>query len=257
MRNKWVDPPFAGGGHIADFAASVRLRGHGPLTSSSPHAAPGCACWPAWWSRCSSSPAPRRRSPARAHDVAARGPRLQPDRLADRGRLGRRRVEPLGLGRALRARRLRARRGRGRRRLRRELAEVCPEGHDCIGYSSQIGYRRAARGPVRLYLPSAPEREPRGPAIATATAAHELGHVLGLEHRDGCSIMNSQVLALSCRDKTLYPVTRDLPVRADARRRRPRGAALRRPPLARTTGRTASSAERQRRRDRRCRARAG
>lgn len=89
----------------------------------------------------------------------------------------------------------------------RELARVCPPGHDCIGYSSQIGFRPGTEEPARLYLPSAPVQEPSGPAMATATVAHELGHVLGLVHREGCSIMNSEVLERTCSAKKLYPTT--------------------------------------------------
>lgn len=85
------------------------------------------------------------------------------------------------------------------------LEAVCPEDYDCIGYASQIGYKPGASAPARLYLPSAPTKEPRGPAMTTATVAHELGHILGLVHRDGCSIMNSEVLQRSCDQKQLYP----------------------------------------------------
>ena len=98
------------------------------------------------------------------------------------------------------------------------LAHACLPKHDCIGYSSQIGYRGSTRGPVRLFLPSAGSDEPLGAAAVTATAAHELGHVLGLRHREGCSIMNSQVLKTSCRGKILYPTPATYlcgPMRAD------------------------------------------
>jgi hypothetical protein len=87
----------------------------------------------------------------------------------------------------------------------RALGRACRPDRNCIAYVSRVGYRRGARRPTRIYLPDAPAQEVRDNATATTSVAHELGHVLGLAHRHGCSIMNPVALAHSCPAKTLYP----------------------------------------------------
>ena len=59
-----------------------------------------------------------------------------------------------------------------------ELAEVCPEGHDCIGYSSQIGYRAARGGRCGSTCPppptasrAGPRSRPRRPRTSSATCS--------------------------------------------------------------------------------------
>ena len=87
----------------------------------------------------------------------------------------------------------------------RALARACLPRRDCAGIASRTGYHRNARRPARIYLTTAPAREYGDDAVATTIAAHELGHILGLGHRGGCSIMNNDALETTCRAKQLYP----------------------------------------------------
>ena len=86
----------------------------------------------------------------------------------------------------------------------RALADACPPDYDCTAYASRIGYRHGART-ARIFLPDAPDTERGDDAITTTTIAHELGHILGLRHRRGCSIMNAVPLASGCHAKKLFP----------------------------------------------------
>jgi hypothetical protein len=68
-------------------------------------------------------------------------------------------------------------------------------GTHCLGLSSSIG--RPADGRVTIWL--APTITGRPSAIGVWVAMHELGHVLGLRHREGtCSLMNAHAYDDSC-----------------------------------------------------------
>jgi hypothetical protein len=69
-------------------------------------------------------------------------------------------------------------------------------GPDCLGYTSTIGRPRA--GKTRILLASSLGGQAR--PLAVWVAAHELGHVLGLEHRGGraCSLMSPRAFDTRC-----------------------------------------------------------
>jgi hypothetical protein len=87
------------------------------------------------------------------------------------------------------------------------LQRACGPGKKCIGYATRVGYYATLENPVRLYLPSR-TRERAVDALSTLTIAHELGHVLGLDHVEGCSIMNERPTARTCPQKKLWPTLR-------------------------------------------------
>jgi Matrixin len=73
------------------------------------------------------------------------------------------------------------------------LAERC--GYRCLGLSSSIG--RPADGRVTVLLNPSITGTPT--PIGVWVAMHELGHVLGLSHREGtCSLMNAHAYDDSC-----------------------------------------------------------
>jgi len=75
-----------------------------------------------------------------------------------------------------------------------QLRSVC--GRDCLGYSFSIG--RPSHGQTQVLL--AHELSGGARALSVWVAAHELGHVLGLEHRDGraCSLMSPHAFDTRC-----------------------------------------------------------
>jgi len=74
-----------------------------------------------------------------------------------------------------------------------KLLGLC--GRDCLGFSSAIG--RPASGRVEVLLLSDLD-EPR--PLSVWVTAHELGHVLGLRHRNGgdCSVMSPRAFETRC-----------------------------------------------------------
>ena len=74
-----------------------------------------------------------------------------------------------------------------------ELRESC--GASCLGLTSSIGHPPGGRATVMLNRSIAGDPTPLGVWVAM----HELGHVLGLSHRDGrCSLMNAHAFDDSC-----------------------------------------------------------
>jgi hypothetical protein len=74
------------------------------------------------------------------------------------------------------------------------LKRLC--GKDCLGYSTSIG--RPDDGHSEVLLRSTLGRDPR--PLTVWVAAHELGHVLGLQHRSGhrCSVMSAHAFDTNC-----------------------------------------------------------
>jgi Metallo-peptidase family M12B Reprolysin-like len=70
-------------------------------------------------------------------------------------------------------------------------------GYDCLGYTTSIG-RPADGEPVTVLLAAELSGSPR--PLSVWVAAHELGHVLGLHHRNGqaCSLMSAHAFDTSC-----------------------------------------------------------
>jgi hypothetical protein len=76
---------------------------------------------------------------------------------------------------------------------RKRLRASC--GQRCLGLSSSIGRPRSGRVTVLLD----PQIAGRPTALNVWVAMHELGHVLGLRHREGtCSLMNAQAYDDAC-----------------------------------------------------------
>jgi len=76
----------------------------------------------------------------------------------------------------------------------RRLLRLC--GRDCLGYTTAIG--RPSQGQTTVLLAGELSGNPR--PLSVWVAAHELGHVLGLEHHDGtaCSLMSPHAFDTRC-----------------------------------------------------------
>jgi hypothetical protein len=76
----------------------------------------------------------------------------------------------------------------------KRLLELC--GRDCLGYSTSIG--RPRDGSAEILLRSNLTGSPR--PLSVWVAAHELGHVLGLQHRKGhdCTVMSPRAFDTNC-----------------------------------------------------------
>jgi hypothetical protein len=77
----------------------------------------------------------------------------------------------------------------------RRLTRTC--GHDCLGFTSDIG-RPQGRRRSEVLLSGSLSDTPR--PLSVWVAAHELGHVLGLHHRSGpeCSLMSAHAFDTRC-----------------------------------------------------------